>query len=124
MRSALTKGLLWIAVMSGVASTGILAQDPVKVGPDIYNCIFENERVRVCEATFKPGAKIGTHSHPDHVVYALTAGKVRITSADGPHDVELKPGQVTWIKAESHSAVNVGTTEVRLLVTELKEPAK
>jgi quercetin dioxygenase-like cupin family protein len=64
------------------------------------------------------------HSHPDHFVYVVTGGKLKITAGDKVTDADLAPGQVLWIPAETHSAVNTGTTEVRAVVTELKEPVK
>ncbi len=98
------------------------SQDPVKVGPRIYKCVFENERTRVCEVTFKPGDRIAVHSHPDHLVYAMSSGKLRITPAGkDAAEAEVKPGMVLWIPAESHSAVNVGNTDVRLVVVEMKD---
>ena len=36
---------------------------------------------------------------------------------------DLTPGQAVWINAESHAAENIGTTDIKLLVVELKEPA-
>lgn len=99
------------------------AQDVAVVGPDIYRCTFENDRVRLCEVTFKPGARIGYHSHPDHLVYVLKPGRLRVTGADGRvHDVEFKAGQAIWSDAEAHSAVNPGTDEVRGIIVELKAP--
>ena len=95
--------------------------DPVVVGPNIYKAVFENERVRVCEITFKPGDEIAMHSHPDHFVYVLTQGKLKLSYPDGTSkDFEGTPGQVVWIPAESHSTVNIGGTEFRALVVELK----
>lgn len=104
------------------ATSSLLAQDPVKVGPRIYKCVFENERTRVCEVTFKPGDRIAPHSHPDHLVYAMSTGKLRITPAgqDGA-EADIKPGMVLFIPSETHSAVNIGNTDVRLLVVELKD---
>ena len=100
------------------------AQDPLTVAPNMYKLVFENERVRVMEVTFKPGEKIAPHSHPDHYVYVLSAGKIKI-SKDGnvSNEAELKVGDVMFIPAEKHWAENTGTTEIRLLVNELKEPA-
>lgn len=100
------------------------AQDPLKVAPSMYKLVHENARVRVMEVTFKPGAKIAAHSHPDHFVYALSTGKLKISKPQGePAELEVKVGEVLWIPAETHWAENTGSTEVRLLVTELKEPA-
>lgn len=116
--------LLFAAAL--ITAAGALAQDPVKVNPDIYKVSFENDRVRVNEIVFKPGAKIGMHSHPDHFMYIQAPGKIKITRADGTStDGDFKTGQIVWIAAESHSAVNTGTTELRALVVELKPlPAK
>ncbi len=99
------------------------AADPLEVAPEMYKLKFENERVRVMEVTFQPGQKIAEHSHPDHFVYVLEGGKLQITKSDGTvSDVDLKVGDTVWIPAETHRAVNTGTTIVRLLVTEIKEP--
>ena len=56
------------------------AQDPAAVAPEFYKCTFENPHARLCEVTFKPGATIPSHSHPQHMVYAVTPGKIRITA--------------------------------------------
>jgi len=114
---------LLVAALAALAAP-LRAQDPVRVGPDIYKCTFENERVRVCEVTFKPGAKIATHSHPNHLVYSLTGGKLLVTGPDGKATESVsKAGDVTWSPATTHSGSNPGPTEVKVLVVELKEPA-
>ncbi len=98
------------------------SQDPVDVGPTIYRQIFENERIRTLEITFKPGSEIGLHSHPEHSVYVTSAGKLRITGADGKvTDLEAKVGDLFYLPAESHSAKNIGKSTVKAVVTELKE---
>lgn len=100
------------------------AADPLEVAPDMYKLVYENDRVRVMQVTFEVGQAIPEHSHPDHFVYVLEGGSLKITKADGTvADAEVKAGDVIWIDAETHSAVNTGTSAVRLLVTELKEPA-
>lgn len=98
------------------------AQDPAKVGPNVYKCIFENDQLRLCEIRFRPGDRIGAHSHPNHAAYVTSPGKLRITASNGQTtDAEFKAGDAIWIPAETHSAVNVGNTELRGLVIELKE---
>ena len=103
--------------MSGIA----FAADPLEVAPDMYKKNFENDRVRVMTVTFAPGQSIPEHSHPDHFAYVLETGTVKISKPTG-EVVEMTPkvGDVIWIPAETHSAVNTGTTEVKLLVVELK----
>ncbi|MCI4567277.1 cupin domain-containing protein [Lysobacter sp. CFH 32150] len=98
------------------------AQDPAVVAPDFYKCTFENEHARLCEVSFKPGATIPSHSHPQHLVYAVTSGKIRIFKANAePTDVELVPGQVLWIPAETHHGTNTGDAELKLLVVEFRD---
>jgi quercetin dioxygenase-like cupin family protein len=102
-----------------------LAQDPAVVAPNIYKVLLDNERVRISEVKFKPGDKVGTHSHPDHAIYVMSAGTLQMIGADGKKkDVTVKVGDVIWAPAETHQTNNLGTTEVDLLVVELKEPAK
>ena len=113
--------LVGILVAVGASVGTVAAQDPVTVGPDIYKCTFENEHTRLCEVTFKPGAKIGMHAHPDHLVYVLSPGKLRITPAGGePQEAELKAGGTLWIPAVTHQAENTGGTEVKAIVVEYK----
>lgn len=110
---------LVVAFMTRIA----FAADPLEVAPEMYKLKFENERVRVMEVTFQPGEKIAEHSHPDHFVVVEEGGQLQISHPDGSvMDADLKVGDVIWIDAESHWAANTGTTTVRLLVTELKEP--
>lgn len=103
------------------SSVVFAATDPLKVAPNMYKLLFENERVRVMEVTFKPGEKIAEHSHPDHFVTVLEPGKLKISKPNAtPNEMELKIDQVIWIPAETHWAENTGTSMVKLLVTELK----
>src|ERR1044072_4517720 len=45
------------------------AQDAVQVAPEVYKKIAESRRARVLEVTIKPGAKVATHAHPEHLIY-------------------------------------------------------
>ena len=119
MKRTLIVGLL---VSSVLLVTGVArAQDPVKVGPNIYTVKFENDRVRVSEIRFKPVDSIPMHEHPDHFLYVLTAGTLQLSYPDG-RTLEFVgvPGQVAWIPAESHAAINTGSSEFAAVVVELK----
>ncbi len=112
-------GFGWTAANAAVDP----AMDPIKVGPNIYKLVFENDRTRAMEVSFKPGESIAMHSHPDHFAYALNDGSLKITGPDGKAvDVSAKTGQLFWMDAQSHAAVNTGKTTFRLLVVEFKEP--
>lgn len=115
----LTAGLVMVVAVAA------FAQDPLEVGPDVYKSKFENERVRVMDVTFAPGASIAMHSHPDHFVHVASGGKLVLSYPDGTSkELEAKAGDILWLNAESHAAVNHGDTEVKLLVVELKEAKK
>ena len=95
--------------------------DPCAVAGNVYSKLLENEKVRVCDVKFKPGETAKMHGHPDHVVYALTDGTLSISTPDTkPITVDIKAGQTMWMPAVIHEAVNVGKTEIHLIVMELK----
>jgi mannose-6-phosphate isomerase-like protein (cupin superfamily) len=97
-----------------------LPQDRKAADPAM-KILLENDRVRVQEHYLKPGEKIGMHAHPDKVIYAVNDWKVRETLADGTSRVvEGKAGTARWGKATHHSVENIGATEVRNVVVELK----
>lgn len=115
--------MVLVAAVLVVFATPLIAQDPAVVGAGIYKCVFDNERMRVCEVKFKPGESIAMHSHPAHLVYVVAPGKLRITGPAGAQEADFKAGATFWTPApETHSAVNTGKTELRGLVIELKEP--
>lgn len=130
MRSMLVRLCVVGVVVLGTASIALTQgrspgqekRDPVKVGPNIYKTVLDNERVRAMEVTFKKGDSIAMHDHPDHMAYALTDGKLQITPEGKPaQEFEIEKGQALWIPAEAHQARNIGDGELRLLVVELKE---
>jgi quercetin dioxygenase-like cupin family protein len=96
--------------------------DALKAAPEATTLLMENERVRVFTVKFKPGMKTIVHSHPDHVIYVLKDGKVKITIPGGAsNDVSLKAGQVIWMPAGQHAVENLGKTEAENLIIELKK---
>jgi beta-alanine degradation protein BauB len=98
-----------------------LAQDPVKVAPDKYKVILNNDKVRVLDVRLKPGEKSPMHSHPNYAIYAFNSSTAKFTSKDGKTtDFTSKAGQCVWRNAESHSVENTGKTEIHVLNIELK----
>lgn len=117
--------LLLSGFVAAALSWSALAQDPVKVAPETYKVRLENDKVRVLEIDVKPGAKIPTHSHPAHLVVALSPCKVKFTLPDGKTNVaEMKTDDVIWSDPTTHSADNVGASDCHVLNIELKEPGK
>ena len=99
------------------------APDPLAVAPDMYKLLFENDKVRVMAVDFQPGQKIAKHTHPnEHFLTVLKPGTITIFKEDGTSAInQLKTDQVVWVPAETHWAQNTGTSEVKLLVTEVKK---
>ncbi len=97
------------------------AMDPTTIASNVYKLLNENERVRVLEVVFPPGASAEMHHHPEHVVYVLKGGHLKLTSEGKTQELDLKQGEVVFLKEQNHEAVNTGNTEVDLLVVELKK---
>jgi quercetin dioxygenase-like cupin family protein len=96
-------------------------QDPLKVNSKTIALKMENARVRVLEATIKPGDKEGLHSHPAYVIYVIAGGKFRNHAADGAvTDGEFKTGDVIYRDPVTHWAENTGDTTIHLILVELK----
>jgi quercetin dioxygenase-like cupin family protein len=94
-----------------------------KALPKGYSELMKNKNVRVLELNLKPGQNMPMHTHPnDHLVYAMTDTKLRLTNDKGKTStVNLKKGSIVWLKAESHSVVNIGKTTSHNLVVEVKK---
>ena len=113
--------VLTLFVITGLAGNAF-AQDPVELSPKIYKVLLNNENVRVLDIHLKPGDKSPMHSHPNSVLYVLSAGTVRFTGEDGKsNEVKFKSGECTWHPADKHEPQNVGKTEVHALQIELKK---
>jgi quercetin dioxygenase-like cupin family protein len=116
----LTMVLLAAGFVRGDARA-VSMQDPLVVNAKSIALKFENSRVRVLEATLKPGEKEKTHSHPAYVIYVIAGGKTRSHAADGTvTDAEFKTGDVIYRDPLTHWAENIGNTTIRLELVELK----
>jgi len=111
-----------LALVLLFAAGTVKAQDPVKVAPNNFTVLLENERVRVLDFHTKAGVKIPLHSHPAYISYSISgAGKTKFTSADGKvTEPPAKTGQATWHEAETHASEYEGTGTAHVLLVELK----
>jgi quercetin dioxygenase-like cupin family protein len=103
-------------------SVQVYGQDPVTVAPKNYKkVLIDNESVRVLQFEMAPKEVIPWHKHPNHVIYALSGGTIEITDKDkAPVTMEVKAGDAVFIPAVTHMARNVGTTIIKLVITEVK----
>jgi quercetin dioxygenase-like cupin family protein len=123
MRLTLVLCVLAFAFM--VAAIPAHAQDPVKAAPQAFKEILNNSEVRVLEYSSKPGQKEAMHSHPAVLLYVLQGGKLKSTTPDGTSkEIEYKTGDIQWRDAVTHTGENVGTTEMKSLLIEVKHGKK
>lgn len=102
-----------------------LAQDPVPIYPDNYKVLLENDSVRVLEFSLKRGARENFHQHPAAVTYVLAPFKIRFSFPDGTTRIrEAKTGDVFFGEAVVHSPENIGESDARGILIEMKTPTK
>jgi hypothetical protein len=99
-----------------------MSLDPVVSNPDFYRVVFENARVRVLEYADGPGDKSTPHNHPDSVMVTLSTFRRRLAADGRERDVELPTGAAVWLPAQTHTGENIGASETRTILVELKEP--
>ena len=104
------------AVSSGV----MFQQDAVKLSPQYYKVLLENDQVRVVEYRLKPGEKEIMHSHPAGVLYGFGDAKLKVTYPDG----RIEEIAATGDNPVTHALENTGKTEAHALVVEPKNPCK
>lgn len=98
-----------------------MPKELTKVASKISKVLFENDRVKVVELTWKKGQKIEMHSHPEYFGYAETPIKYKSTNPEGKtENRSIKKGEVTWYDAESHSVEVMGGSG-KVLIVELKK---
>ena len=115
--------ILVVAFM--VATAPALAQDAMKAAPQSFKERLNNDHVRVLEYSSKPGDKEAIHSHPAVLIYVIQGGKLRSTTPDGKStDIEYKAGDVRWRDAITHTGENIGTTDIKALLVEVKAGKK
>ena len=110
-----------ITIAFPILITRVSAQDPAVVNSKTIKVKFENDRVRVLEATLPPGAKEQVLSHPAYLIYVLEGGRYRNYASDGKiTEGELKSGKVLFREPLTHAAENIGDKPLQMILVELK----
>jgi quercetin dioxygenase-like cupin family protein len=114
---------LFVAVfmLAGASANQAMAQE--KAGKASVRVLLDNAKVRVTEATLRPGDELAaiTTSVP-RVIHVLKGGTTQFTYADGKKEPKVwKAGDVIWVEpGPAYSSKNTGKTEVQLFVINLK----
>jgi hypothetical protein len=98
------------------------AQDVLKVIPENYKLLFENQFVRVIEARVPPGSDEKPHRHMRGVSICMTEYTVesRILPDGQWVRSDRKLGTVYWSESSLHVLRNVGKTTSHTIRVELK----
>jgi hypothetical protein len=91
--------------------------------PDVYKVLAENDEMRVVLATWKPGQKDKSHSHPMAAVYTLKDCQARIVTPDGKVKEVSNTAGTARVNPEvkSHTFENTGKTECQQVLVERKK---
>ena len=83
---------------------------------------IDNDRVRVTEWRFAPGAHTGWHRHEhDYVVVPMTGGRLTLDTPDGIAHGDLVAGVSYFRKAGvEHDVINDTDGEIVFVETEMK----
>lgn len=83
---------------------------------------IDNDRVRVTEWRFAPGAATGFHRHDlDYVVVPMLDGVLRLVEPGGTREVTLKAGEsYTRLAGVEHDVINANAFEYAFVEIELK----
>ena len=83
---------------------------------------IDNERVRVLEWRFAPGAEVGHHVHGlDYVVVPIMDGNLRAVTSEGESVNQLKVGQPYFRNAGvEHNVINANAEEFAFIEVEIK----
>ena len=83
---------------------------------------IDNERVRVLEWRFAPGAEVGHHRHElDYVVVPIMDGKIRVVTTEGESVNQLRVGRPYFRNAGvEHNVINANPIEFAFVEVEIK----
>ena len=99
--------------------------DALKASPENFKLLLENDHVRVLEYTLKPGTKDQTHTHPPKSSYIVSGGQLKVHYENGDSlTFDDIAGAASWMDhVGKHYVENIGTTEIKIILTEVKSMA-
>ena len=122
--AAVLAGLLVPAfLLAGAVVNSAMAQQKAAKATATQKVLVENDKVRVYEVTYKPGAENpSVPSSSSRVVRALKGGTIQRIYSDGKKEnVTYKAGQVRLNEpGPGYTAKNIGKTAIVLYVVQVK----
>lgn len=128
-------GLLIVGFMlAGVTASPAMAQEKAKErkaakaeqASIATRVLFDNDKVRVQEVTFKPGDQGPNVPRPFRIIRVLKGGTIERIHPDGRSDkVVYKTGEVKVYEVDKPFVPkNIGKSDIVFYVVALKEPKK
>ena len=96
-------------------------------GKPVIKELYENDKVRVFEVTFRPGDTGASNARPFRVIRALKGGTLTLIYADGKTEKRTyKTGEVKVFEADKdkYALKNEGKSDMVIYAVFLKEPKK
>lgn len=126
--------MLMIPLCLGLTAVGVTSADGISVAGsksaalNQENAAFtsrvtlENERVRVVENSYEPGASSPPHTHEyPRAVYFIDVARLELQGPEGSTtQVVAEAGQTVWRPVETHTVRNIGEGRVRVVEIEVK----
>lgn len=116
--------MLPATVVAAFAAGFALAATHPHLALETEKVLIDNARVRVLEYRSRPTGNVcgaGEHSHPAHVTIVLAPARDRAHAVGGKTEIaDMKVGDVYWSDGETHTDVNIGKTNSKVIVVELK----
>jgi hypothetical protein len=116
------------ALLLTSAAWPLRAQDPLKVLPNNYRLVWQNDSVRVIHVTYGPLEKLPVHNHsayPTIYVYLNDSGPVRFSHIEEPPFSLVRPAETAGTfrfspgRLEKHEVENLGHSPAEFLRVEL-----
>ena len=111
-------------LLAAVGANQAMAQEKAKAAPlkQEVKVLVENDKVRVSENRWAPGAESESVARSNRVVRAMKGGTLQRIYPDGKKEtVNWKTGETKYMaKTEPYIVKNIGKSEVVLYVVSLK----
>jgi hypothetical protein len=107
-------------IAGGMANSAVAQGKAAKATVKV---LLENDKVRVYEVAFKPGAEnTGVVATSSRIVRALKGGTNQRIYPDGKKEnIVWKTGEVKFVEpGPAYTTKNIGKTELRLYIVQLK----
>ena len=107
---------------TAIAKGTRLYMDELKSSPANFKLLLDNSSVRVLEYHLDPGQKDSIHTHPPKTSYVVSGGKLKVYLENGDTLIaDEVPGTASWSDyLGKHQVENIGSTTVKIILTEFK----